>query len=100
MTYSFRTDGKNYAMPSGNVAIWRQTGPNSWTTEYRKIDGKLLSSDTWKLSADGKTLSVTTSGAKANGDLYTDTADVRADRGQRRPDRLLEEHRGQAQLPQ
>ena len=75
VTYSFRVDGKNYAMPSGNIAIWRQTSPTSWTTEYRKTDGKLLSSDTWKLSADGKKLSVTTSGVKADGDLYTDTAE-------------------------
>jgi hypothetical protein len=75
VTYSFRVDGQNYAMPSGNIAIWRQTSPTSWTTEYRKPDGKLLSSDTWKLSADGKSLSVTTSGVKADGDLYTDTAE-------------------------
>src|ERR1700688_4001332 len=57
VTYSFRVDGKNYAMPSGNIAIWRQTSPGSWTTEYRKTDGKLLSSDNWKLSTDDKTLS-------------------------------------------
>jgi hypothetical protein len=75
VTYSFRVDGQNYAMPSGNIAIWRQTSATSWTTEYRKTDGKLLSSDTWKLSADGKNLSVTTSGVKADGDLYTDTAE-------------------------
>jgi len=74
LTYSFRTDGNNYAMPSGDLAIWRQTSPTSWTTEYRKPDGKLLSNDSWKLSADGKTLSLTTSGVRADGDLYTDTA--------------------------
>jgi hypothetical protein len=74
MTYSFRTDGKPYAMPSGDVAIWRENGPGSWTTEYRKIDNKLLSTDTLKLSSDGVTLTVTTSGVKANGDLFNDTA--------------------------
>jgi hypothetical protein len=73
ITYSFRPDGKPYALPSGDVAIWRQTSSDSWTTEYRKTDNKLLSIDTWKLASDGKSLSVTTSGAKANGDLYTDT---------------------------
>jgi hypothetical protein len=75
LTYSFRVDGKNYAMPSGNVAIWRQTSPTTWTTEYRKTDGKLMSSDSWKLSTDGQKLSVTTSGVKADGDLYTNTAE-------------------------
>jgi hypothetical protein len=75
VTYSFRTDGKTYGMPSGDVAIWRQSNANGWTTEYRKIDGKLLSIDTWKLSGDGKQLSLTSSGAKADGDLYTNTAE-------------------------
>ena len=42
-------------VPSGNVAIWRETGPDTWTTEYRKTDGKLMSSDNWKLSTDGRT---------------------------------------------
>jgi hypothetical protein len=73
LTYSFRTDGKTYSLPSGNAAIWRQNSPDTWTTEYRKLDNKLLSIDTWKLSGDGTNLTVTTSGTKANGDLYTDT---------------------------
>jgi hypothetical protein len=73
ITYSFRADGNPYAAPSGNLAIWRQTSPDSWTTEYRKPDGKLMSSDNWKLSSDQKNLTVTSSGVKANGDLYTDT---------------------------
>ena len=71
--YSFRTDGQTYATPSGNAAVWRQTAPDSWTTEYRKLDNTLLHIDHWKLSSDGKTLTVTTSGTKANGDLYSDT---------------------------
>jgi hypothetical protein len=75
ITYSFRVDGKPYALPTGNVAIWRQDSPDSWTTEYRTMEGKLLRSDNWKLSSDGNKLSVTTSGVKANGDLYTDTED-------------------------
>ena len=74
-TYSFRTDGKTYALPTGDAAIWRQTAPDSWTTEYRKLDNKLLRIDHWMLSSDGKTLTVTTSGARANGDLYNDTVD-------------------------
>jgi hypothetical protein len=74
LTYSFRMDGKTYAVPSGNIAVWREISPTSWSTENRTAEGKLLSNDELKLSADGKTLSVTTTGAKADGDLYTDTA--------------------------
>lgn len=75
VAYSFRVDGKNYAMPSGNMAIWRQISPTSWTTEYRKPDGSLLSRESWQLSTDSQKLSVTTSGVKADGDLYTNTAE-------------------------
>ena len=75
ITYSFRVDGKPYALPSGNAAIWRENSPDTWTTEYRKTDGKLMSRDSWKLSSDGKNLTVTTSGVKPNGDLYTDTGE-------------------------
>ncbi len=75
VTYSFRVDGKNYALPSGNIAIWRQATPITWSTEYRKPDGSLLSRDSWQLSTDGQKLSVTTSGVKADGDLYTNTAE-------------------------
>jgi hypothetical protein len=66
ITYSFRVDGKPYALPSGNAAIWRENSPDTWTTEYRKTDGKLMSSDNWKLSSDQNNLTVTTSGVKAN----------------------------------
>src|ERR1700747_217907 len=75
VNYSFRMDGNNYAMPSGNIAIWRETSPTSWTTDYKKTDGKLFSRDDWKLSSDGQKLSVTSSGVEADGDLYTDTAE-------------------------
>ena len=45
--YSFRADGNNYRMPSGDLAIWREAGTSRWTTDYKKPDGKLLSTDTW-----------------------------------------------------
>jgi hypothetical protein len=72
-TYSFLADGNNYRLPSGNLAAWKQTSPDSWTTEYKNVNGKLMSTDTWKLSPDGNNLTVTSSGTKANGDSYTDT---------------------------
>jgi hypothetical protein len=73
-SYSFRIDGNNYRMASGDLAAWKQIDPNTWTTEYRRPDGKPLSTDTWKLSADGQNLSVVSTGTKPNGDIFTDTA--------------------------
>jgi hypothetical protein len=72
--YSFRVDGNNYRMASGDLARWKQVDPQTWTTDYMKPDGKPLSTDTWKLSADSKILTVVSTGVKPNGDHYTDTA--------------------------
>lgn len=72
--YSFRVDGNNYRMASGDLAQWKQVDPATWTTDYLKPDGKPLSTDTWKLAADNKILSVVSTGIKPNGEHYTDTA--------------------------
>jgi hypothetical protein len=74
MKYSFRVDGNTYRMASGDLAQWKQVDPTTWTTDYLKPSGKPLSTDTWKLSADNKTLTVVSAGVKPNGDHYTDTA--------------------------
>jgi hypothetical protein len=72
--YSFRLDGKNYRMASGDLAVWAEADPATWTTEYKKPDGTPLSTDAWKLSSDGQTLTVTSTGTKPDKDQYTDTA--------------------------
>jgi hypothetical protein len=72
--YSFRIDGKAYRMAAGDLAIWKQVDPSSWTAEYRKPDGKPLATDTLKLSDDGKTLTVVTTGTKPDGENFTDSA--------------------------
>lgn len=71
--YSFRLDGKNYRMASGDLAVWQQLDAGTWTTAYEKPDGTALSSDTWRLDPDGKTLTVTSTGTKPDGTRYTDT---------------------------
>jgi hypothetical protein len=72
--YSFRVDGNIYRMASGDLAQWKQVDPVTWTTDYMKPDGKPLSTDTWKLSADNKILTVVSTGVKPNGDHFADTA--------------------------
>jgi hypothetical protein len=70
--YSFRPDGKNYRMASGDLAAWTQVDPATWTTKYKKPDGTVLSGDAWKLSPDGQTLTVTSTGTKPDGNAFTD----------------------------
>jgi hypothetical protein len=72
--YSFRPDGKNYRMASGEIAAWTEIDPGTWTTEYRKADGALLSTDFWKLSSDSQTLTVTSTGSKPDKSSFTNIA--------------------------
>jgi hypothetical protein len=73
-TYSFEINGKNYRMASGDLAAWSVIDASTWKTQYLKSTGKELYSDTWKLSADGKTLTVVSSGVQPAGNKFTDTA--------------------------
>ena len=71
--YSFRVDGKAYRMAAGDLAIWKQVDPATWTTEYRKPDGKALETGTWKLTDDDKTLTVVNTGVQPDGENFTDS---------------------------
>jgi hypothetical protein len=58
-SYAFRIDGKERPAVLGSSAIWTETGPRSWKTVYRmaRTDNNI---DTFTLSTDGKTLTMTT----------------------------------------
>jgi hypothetical protein len=71
-SYTFRIDGKDYPAVFGADAAWTSLGPTSWQTVW-KLKGKVLSTDTLTLSADGKTLTVHTKGTKPNGETIDDT---------------------------
>jgi hypothetical protein len=70
--YKFRIDGKDYPALFGSDAAWTALGPTSWQTVW-KLKGKVLSTDTLTLSADGKMLTVHTKGTKPNGEPIDDT---------------------------
>jgi hypothetical protein len=72
-SYKFKADGKDYPAIFGNTAAWKALGPTSWETTW-KLNGKVLTTDTLTLSADGKTLTVNTKGKKPNGEMMDDTA--------------------------
>jgi len=73
LSYTFKMDGKEYKGPFGETVVWKQIDETTWqstTTEK----GTLLSTDTSKLSADGKTLTVVSKGTKPSGETFEDTA--------------------------
>jgi|GEM_PF-2884336 len=69
--YSFRVDGKAYRMASGELAVWQQDNSTTWKTVYRDPQGKLLSTDTWTLSPDRRSLTVVRSGMRPDGRAYS-----------------------------
>ncbi|HXS97253.1 MAG TPA: hypothetical protein VN736_21800 [Candidatus Limnocylindrales bacterium] len=71
-SFKFKMDGKQYPDPFGDVAAWKAVDANTWQTDWT-LNGKPLASDTLKLLADGKTLTVESKGTKPNGDKFDDT---------------------------
>ncbi len=72
LSYTFNVDGKEYKGPLDEAVVWKQIDDQTWETTYKQ-KGVLLSTDTSKLSPDGKTLTVVSKGTKPNGEAFQDT---------------------------
>jgi hypothetical protein len=72
VSYTFNVDGKEYKGAFGEAIVWKQIDDHTWETTYKQ-KGILLSTDTSKLSADGKTLTVVSKGTKPSGATFQDT---------------------------
>src|ERR1019366_5123971 len=55
-TYTFKTDGKDYDGMFGSKMSWKAAADGAWEAT-NKMGAKVLSTDTYKVSADGKSLS-------------------------------------------
>jgi hypothetical protein len=71
-SYTFKTNGQPYSAPFGASARWKQTSPSTFETTYRR-NGMLLDSDAINVSADGKTMTIISSGTNPNGSPFRDT---------------------------
>jgi hypothetical protein len=69
MTMKFKMDGKDYPDPWGGTSAWKQIDASGWET-VSKLKDKVLSTDVSRLSADGKTLTVTSRGTRPNGKAF------------------------------
>src|SRR5512144_3085558 len=72
-SYTFKTDGKEYPAMFGTTAAWKQIDANSWEATY-KLKDKVFSTDTYKLAADGKTLTVDSKGQRPDGTAFANAA--------------------------
>ena len=70
-TWKFKMDGKDYPDPWGGTSAWKQMDTSSWET-VNKLKGKVLGTDVRRLSADGKTLTVTSKGTRPDGKAFDD----------------------------
>jgi hypothetical protein len=72
-SYSFKPDGSDTATPMGNTAQWKKVDDQSWQQVVMKGSTE-LSKNTYKLSDDDKSMTVTSEGTKPNGDKFNDSS--------------------------
>jgi hypothetical protein len=70
-SYTFKTDGKDYPTPWGVTTAWKTINATTWESTT-KVNGKVVSTATLKLSPDGKTLTVDSKSIKATGETSND----------------------------
>jgi len=81
VTYKFKMDGKDYPDSLGGTAAWKAVDASTWEL-VAKANGKVTETDTFKLSADGKTLTDKAKQMKPDGgSIDTTTAYERASGG-------------------
>jgi hypothetical protein len=68
-SYTFKADGTPIVTPMGMQRTFKKTGDGTFESTNTK-GGVLLSTSTWTLSADGKTLEIESKGTKPNGDTF------------------------------
>ena len=72
ITYKFKMDGKDYPDNMGGTAAWKSIDTNTWELEA-KANGKVTGTDTFRLGADGKTLTDVGKQMKADGGAIEST---------------------------
>lgn len=73
LSYTFKPDGQERAGLMGEMVTWKQIDDHTWEVTH-KTKGNITSTETMKLSEDGKTLDITIDGKRANGETYQDKA--------------------------
>jgi hypothetical protein len=70
--FDFATDGKDYPATPGRTVSWTKNGENTWDSVYKDSQGTVLSKVHRVLSADGKTMTVSTTDYHADGTTSED----------------------------
>jgi len=71
-SWTFKTDGKDVPTPWGTMISYKSVNPTTWESS-EKVNGKVTSTATMKLSADSKSLTVDAKNIKAGGETSNDS---------------------------
>src|SRR3954468_2373607 len=71
-SYTFKTDGKDNMTPWGMTVAVKSVNANTWE-ETEKTNGKVVSTGTMKLSADGKMLTMDSKRVRGDGGTSNDS---------------------------
>jgi hypothetical protein len=72
-SFSFKADGKEYPTPWGSTTAWKTVDASTWEVT-NKANAKLTGTATYKLAADGKSLTVDGKNIMPSGETTSDTA--------------------------
>jgi hypothetical protein len=70
-SFSFKTDGTPVKTPLGQDRAYTKNADGSYTSTV-KVRGTLVRTNTWKVAADGNTITIESKGTKPNGDTFDD----------------------------
>jgi hypothetical protein len=71
VNFDFAIDGKEYKTVYNRTTTWTTAGDNAWDN-ITKADGKVLFKSHRQLSADGKTLTIISTGTRPDGTAFKD----------------------------
>jgi hypothetical protein len=70
-SWTVKADGTDQATPFGNTVALKVLSPTAWQFTT-KVNGKLMSTDLWELSADGNAMTRSAKGKHENGEGFSD----------------------------
>ena len=72
LSYTFKTDGKEYNSATGSQNIWKKTDDNNYERSTAR-NGSPLAKATYKISSDGKTMIEESTGTRPDGQTFDNT---------------------------
>lgn len=73
LKFDFALDGKDYPAMPGRTVSWTKTGDNTWDSVYKDSHGTILTKVHRVLSADGNTMTVSSTDYRADGTTSQET---------------------------